>query len=310
MSLPIVSIIIPTYNCARYIAETLGSVTHQTMTDWEVIVVDDGSTDETLSIASNFDARIRIVKQANAGVCVARNNGFHASRGKFLCFLDHDDYWFPEKLERQLGWMNRRPEFGVVYTNCINWHPVDGHFPLPQSMRSDDEADVLDEAFTGWVYHRFMLDSCALTSSAMIRREALETCGLFDVGLPYSEDWDLFLRLSRRYQFAQMRWRSTLYRQHAKQGSRIARPIDYRTELLLRANRQWGLTGPDGSEVDSRQFAELLARFRMEFGRQHLMAGNRRQGVIALLDAWRRSPARLRYLAQAMAGAAGWKPAD
>jgi len=308
MSSPVVSIVIPSYNCARYIAETLGSVVHQTMPDWEVVVVDDGSSDETVRIASTFDPRVRVIEQRNAGVCVARNHGFEASRGRFLCFLDHDDYWFPEKLERQLGWMARRPELGVVYSNCINWYPVDGVFPAPQTLRPEDDADVLDEPFTGWVYHQFMLDSCALTSSAMIRREALQDCGLFDVDLPYSEDWDLFLRLSRRYQFAQMHWGSTLYRQHAKQGSRVARPVDYRTELLLRAERDWGLTGPDGTEVDPQQFAQLLARFRMEFGRQHLMAGNRRQGVAALLDAWSRNPVKLRYLGQAIAGIAGWTP--
>lgn len=116
MSAPTVSIVIPTYNCERYIAETLGSIVHQTVQDWEVIVIDDGSTDDTVKIATGFDPRVRVIQQRNAGVCVARNRGFEESRGRFLCFLDHDDYWYPEKLERQLGWMTRRPELGVVYT--------------------------------------------------------------------------------------------------------------------------------------------------------------------------------------------------
>jgi glycosyltransferase involved in cell wall biosynthesis len=308
MSTPTVSIVIPTYNCERYIAETLGSVVHQTVQDWEVIVIDDGSTDATVQIASDFDPRVRVFQQRNAGVCVARNRGFEESRGRFLCFLDHDDYWFPEKLERQLAWMARRPELGVVYTRCIFWRPQDGMFASPDAMRPEDVGDVLDEPFSGWVYHQFMLDSCALTSSAMIRREALLACGLFDVDLPYSEDWDLFLRLSRHYQFAQMRWGSTLYRQHSLQGSRVARPVDYRTKLLLRAERNWGLTGPDGQTVDPEIFHRTLARYQTEFGWQHLAYGQRSMGVRSLLAAWRRDHRRWRALAMAAAGTLGWRP--
>ena len=308
MTSPLVSIVIPTYNCERYIRETVQSIVDQTMADWELVIVDDGSTDATVDIARKLDPRIQVLEQANAGVCVARNRGFEASRGRFLCFMDHDDIWYPEKLARQMGWMERRPELGVVYSNCIFWHARDGAFPTPAQMRPADDADVLDLPFTGWVYHQFMLDSCALTSSAMIRREALDACGLFDVDLPYSEDWDLFLRLSRHYQFAQMHWPSTLYRQHQKQGSRVARSRDYRSELLLRAEQTWGLTGPDGTPVDQRRFRQLIAKFRMEYGRQHLASGSRRTGVAALFDAWRRDPIHWRYLAQAGAGVLGWTP--
>ena len=243
---PLVSIVIPSYNCERYIRQTLQGIVAQTVSDWEVIVVDDGSTDATVAIASTIDPRVRVVQQANAGVCVARNRGYAESAGRYLCFMDHDDYWFAEKLERQLGWMQRMPELGVVYSTCIRWHAVDGVFPPPESLRPAPDEDTLDAEFTGWVYHQFMRDSCALTSSALIRREALEKCGLFDVDLAYSEDWDLFLRIARHYPFAQMHWPSTLYRQHLNQGSRVARPRDFRSDLLLRAEKDWGLVGPDG----------------------------------------------------------------
>ena len=305
---PLVSIVIPSYNCAAYIRQTLMSVVAQTMTDWELIVVDDGSGDDTVHIASAVDARIRVLQQANAGVCAARNRGFAASSGQFLCFMDHDDYWFAEKLQRQLAWMQRQPELGVVYSQCIRWHAVGGQFPAPESLRPAHDHDVLDADFSGWVYHQFMRDSCALTSSALIRREALEKCGLFDVALAYSEDWDLFLRLSRHYPFAQMNWPTTLYRQHVLQGSRVARERDFRSELLLRAERVWGLTGPDGKAIAAAEFQHQLARYRMEYGRQHLACGDRRTGVRALLDAWRRHPSHLRYLGLAVAGAAGWTP--
>ena len=306
---PLVSIVIPSYNCERYIRQTLQGIVAQTVSDWEVIVVDDGSTDATVAIASTIDPRVRVVQQANAGVCVARNRGYAESAGSYLCFMDHDDYWFAEKLERQLGWMQRMPELGVVYSTCIRWHAAGGVFPPPESLRPASDEDTLDAEFTGWVYHQFMRDSCALTSSALIRREALEKCGLFDVDLAYSEDWDLFLRISRHYRFAQMHWPSTLYRQHLNQGSRVARPRDFRSDLLLRAEKDWGLIGPDDKAIDRAEFQQLVARYRMEYGRQHLASGDRRVGVQALIDAWWRHPAKLRYLGLALAGAAGWTPA-
>ena len=306
---PLVSIVIPSYNCERYIRQTLQGIVAQTVSDWEVIVVDDGSTDATVAIASTIDPRVRVVQQANAGVCVARNRGYAESAGSYLCFMDHDDYWFAEKLERQLGWMQRMPELGVVYSTCIRWHAAGGVFPPPESLRPASDEDTLDAEFTGWVYHQFMRDSCALTSSALIRREALEKCGLFDVDLAYSEDWDLFLRISRHYRFAQMHWPSTLYRQHLNQGSRVARPRDFRSDLLLRAEKDWGLIGPDDKAIDRAEFQQLVARYRMEYGRQHLASGDRRVGVLALIDAWWRHPAKLRYLGLALAGAAGWTPA-
>lgn len=306
---PRVSIVIPSYNCERYIRQTLQGIVAQTVTDWEVIVVDDGSTDATVAIASTIDSRVRVVQQANAGVCVARNRGYAEASGSYLCFMDHDDYWFAEKLERQLGWMQRMPELGVVYSTCIRWHAADGVFPPPESLRPASAEDILDAEFTGWVYHQFMRDSCALTSSALIRREALDKCGLFDVDLAYSEDWDLFLRIARHYPFAQMHWPSTLYRQHLNQGSRVARARDFRSDLLLRAEKDWGLVGPNGKAIDRGEFQQLIARYRMEYGRQHLSSGDRRMGVQALIDAWRRHPAQLSYLVMAVAGASGWTPA-
>jgi len=305
---PTVSIIIPSYNCEKYIAQTLQGVIEQTFTDWELIVVDDESTDRTVALCTDVDPRITVIVQKNAGVCAARNRGFQNSTGQFLSFLDHDDYWLPEKLSRQLAWMSRQPEFGVVYSNCLYWRPVNGIFPNPLSLAPAQTDDVLDADFSGWVYHRFMVDSCALTSSALIRREALDKCGVFDESLAYSEDWDLFLRLSRHYQFAQMNWPSTLYRQHERQGSRVARPVDFRSDLLLKAQAQWGLAGPDGKAVNPDEFRRLIARFRMEYGRLHLACGSRTTGLRALLDAWRRDPSRLKYLAMMVAGAVGWRP--
>ena len=92
---PTVSVIIPSYNCEAYIAETIGSVLDQTFRDLELIVVDDGSTDGTREIVASYGAPVRLLTQKNAGVCAARNYGIREALGQYICLMDHDDYWFP-----------------------------------------------------------------------------------------------------------------------------------------------------------------------------------------------------------------------
>src|SRR5690242_9974943 len=95
---PTVSVIIPSYNCELYIAETLESILDQTFKDTEIIVVDDGSTDKTQQIVTSYGMPVRLVTQTNAGVCAARNRGIQEAAGQYVCLMDHDDYWLPDKL--------------------------------------------------------------------------------------------------------------------------------------------------------------------------------------------------------------------
>jgi hypothetical protein len=95
----------------------------------------------------------------------------------------------------------------------------------------------------------------------MVRTEVLTECGVFDPSLPYSEDWDIWLRIARKYQFLKLKRSTTLYRQHPKQGSKKARPIDYRANLIINAKQKWGLSSPDGNSLSDRQFIQNLAYF-------------------------------------------------
>ena len=162
--------------------------------------------------------------------------------------------------------------------------------------------------FDGWTYHEFLLDCWALTSATMLRTEIVRDCGGFDAGRPYAEDWDLWLRLARRHRFVQLAWPPVLYRQHATQGSRALRSIDYRCELLAGHAREHGLNSPDGRGLSAARFRAQLARYRMEFGYQHLQHGGRWVGVRSLWRAWVLQPSKWRWLALAALGAIGWRP--
>ncbi|WP_046113047.1 glycosyltransferase family 2 protein [Aquincola tertiaricarbonis] len=308
---PLVSVIVPTYNCAAYIDETVASVLAQTHPAVELIVIDDGSTDGTLERLAAWGPRLTVVPQANAGVCAARNHGLRIARGEFVCLLDHDDYWFPDKLAVQVAALQARPEVGVVYGSFMPWQrPAEGAaFPSPASLDRSASGSGPDPAFSGWIYHQFLLDCWMLTSSAMFRASVFRDCGLFDETLPYSEDWELWLRISRRHPFLKLREVHTLYRQHRQQGNRVVRPVDYRTELLQRTAHRWGLASADGRQVSESAFRQQLARYHVEFGLSHLAGGSRRIGLQSMLKALRACPWRVKPAAYMLAATLGWKPA-
>lgn len=310
MTSPVVSIIIPTHNCELYIAETIASVLNQSFKDIELIVVDDGSTDATRDIVASYGQPVRLVTQANAGVCVARNRGICEASGKYICLMDHDDYWFPHKLARQINILEQQPDTGVVYSSFILWHRDEnsGQFPSPDNFDLNTYPDDTDPEFSGWIYHQFLIDCWMLTSTAMFRAEIFDTCGLFDESLPYSEDWDLWLRISRNYPFVQLRRPTTLYRQHAHQGNRVNRPIDYRTRLLTQAVSQWGFCSRDGRCVPRNTFNRKLATYHAEFALGHLRAGNKKQAVSAFWKSWMTYPQNLKILAYVPATFMGWRP--
>lgn len=306
---PAISIIIPTYNCESYIAETINSVLNQTFSDFELIVIDDGSTDHTRQIASSYGENVRLITQANAGVCKARNRGIREAAGRYLCLMDHDDYWFPDKLALQMDTMERHPEAGLVYSTFNWWFPdANGAFPPAEAYIEDPCPEGIDEDFSGWIYHLLLLDCWVLTSSALIRAEVFGRCGMFDESLPYSEDWDLWLRIAREYPFIKLKKSLTLYRQHAYQGNLVTRVIDYRTDLLTTAAEKWGLCSPDGRCITKQQFRRTISRYHRDFGIRHLLSGNLRIANRSFIKSWLTSPVSLKSLAYIPAGLLGWRP--
>lgn len=305
----VVSVVIPAYNCETYIAQTIDSVLSQDHKAIELIVIDDGSTDKTREIVRGYGHKLKLICQQNAGVCKARNRGIEAATGQFLCLLDHDDYWYPDKISRQLEAFANHPETGIVYSNFTWWFADEsGRFPEPDRMSRMTGNRILDQEFSGWIYHQLLLDCWVLTSTALIRKEVFDRCGAFDESLPYSEDWDLWLRVSRVYPYQKLQNSTTLYRQHVQQGNKKVRSIDYRTVLLTEAVKKWGLCSPDNRCLDKERFYRQLADYHAAFGLHHLQFGEKGTGLRSFYKAWKANPFKLKFLAYLTAGWLGWKP--
>jgi len=310
--MPLVSVVIPAYNCSLFIGETIRSILSQGTDSLEIIVINDGSTDDTATIARGFGGAVRVIDQGNAGVCVARNRGLREAKGEFIAFVDHDDYWYPVKLAGQLEAFKSNPNVDVVFTSFTWWRPSnDGNYPEPKVYLQDAKPQGIDPEFTGWIYHQMLLDSQILTSTALARTRVAVACGGFDESLPFSEDWDFWLRLSRGSQFLKLKEATTLYRQHSQQGSRVIRPIDYRTQLLKSAWKKWGLASADGRCVSPKKFKRQLAKYRIAFGLGHLktdVGASRLIAAKAFLNAFTIDPTYLRSLVYLAAASIGWKP--
>lgn len=302
-----VSVIVPTYDGRQWIGATLEAVQGQqgvTQAEIEIIVVDDGSSDGTPDLVCENFPKVRVLHQSRGGVSRARNRGLAEARGDLICFLDQDDIWHPQQVERQLAVMRNRPEVGAVATPYYFWPRPNE----PESAFPPDPGLSLVPGFEGWTWHEFLRDCWALTSATMVRTALVRELGGFDPERSYAEDWDLWLRVSRCAPFVQLAWPPVLYRQHAQQGSRTVRDVDYRVELLTRAVHRHGLASPDGTSLSADEFRSIVARYRMEFGYHHAVHGCRRIAVRSLLAAWATQPRHWRWGALALAVAAGWRP--
>ncbi|MCA6364757.1 MAG: glycosyltransferase [Bacteroidetes bacterium] len=203
----LVSVIIPAYNAAAFLAETIESVLGQTYTNFELIVVNDGSTDDTLQIAERYmyDARVRCISTANAGVSAARNAGFAKSYGSLVAFLDADDVWLPDNL--------------LCKVNLLAQHPqaVLAHAPVENIEADSTRTGVVNAGKEGNVLHELLSWSHTVVpgpSSILVRRKAVEQINGFDEALSTAADQDLFFRLAGIGSFVMCRNVLSLYRLH------------------------------------------------------------------------------------------------
>jgi glycosyltransferase involved in cell wall biosynthesis len=184
--MPLISVVIPVYNGEKTIKETVESVLNQTLSDFELIVINDGSQDSTLEVLSSIsDPRLKVFSYSNAGLAASRNRGIELASGEYISFIDADDLWTTDKLEAQLDALQANPQASVAYS-WTNWI---------------DESNQL-----------LIRDFVESGSNPLIRKQALDTVGGFDGSVPGVEDWDMWLRLAARYEFAAVPSPQILYR--------------------------------------------------------------------------------------------------
>ncbi|EGK88628.1 glycosyltransferase [Microcoleus vaginatus PCC 9802] len=222
---PLISVIIPAYNGDRYIVQAVESALGQTFNNLEIIVVDDGSTDRTQQVLQPYLDRIRYIYQKNQGVGVARNQACQLARGKFLAFLDADDYFLPSKLEKQIACFDADPALDMVQTG---WLLVDETGREIFAVKPWQQAPELDLA-------SFIIYKCVRPSAMMLRRKCWEDLGGFDSQFPLAEDLDFALRLTLKgYKAVWLEEILTCYRQHNSNIMSSGLPLMKNTEILMK----------------------------------------------------------------------------
>lgn len=230
--MPLVSVIIPTYNRAAMLEEAIQSVLDQNFKDFELIVVDDGSTDKTKDVMKKYTGKIKSVTKVNHGVASARNKGLEMAEGELIAWLDDDDLFLPGKLDQQVRYFREYPRTGLVYTGHVTVNtlqqPVKKSFyvpPIVRDCRSTREA---------LINHCFFANS-----TVMMKRECFEKTGLFNENLLHTVDYDMWLRTAAYYPFGCVPQVLMVYRFHGRQIT-MRRDNRILPELRKRARELYG----------------------------------------------------------------------
>lgn len=230
---PEISVIIPAYNAEKTILSTINSVLNQTFSDFELIIINDGSTDSTLNVANSVeDSRIKVLNYENGGVSEARNRGVKLSRGSLITFLDADDLWTADKLELQLKALKENPKAGIAYS----WT-----FFMDEDGKSHHTIDPI--FFEGNVLHNLLISNfIASGSNPLIRKEAIDSVGFFDRSISgAAEDWDYWIRLATKWTYAVVPKEQIFYRQSRRS---MSSNIEYNEECQLRVVKNFFESAP------------------------------------------------------------------
>jgi len=222
---PAISVIIPVYNQAQFLGHAIDSVLAQTWKDYELIVVDDGSTDESGEVAKRYGSRLRYVRKANAGGASALNAGVRLAKGSWIAILPSDDMWEPSKLERQWRFIDIHPEAAFVYSDYL----IIDSTGKPQRTTSHP---VPPERARQRIH---LLRGCFINGgSVLLRKSLFEEIGGFDEGNRYAPDYDYWLRVTERYSAVRIPEPLLRYRVHSGQDSMRFRPIWKATYQVVR----------------------------------------------------------------------------
>lgn len=207
MNIGLVSVIVPVYNRENYVSEALESILGQTYQNIEIMAVNDGSTDNSLAILKEYQNKypnkVFVIDQENQGQTRARNNAISQSKGEYIAFLDSDDLWMPEKLEKQLPLFDSN--VGLVYCGIHN---------IDETGKIID-TELCHPELRGNIYNKLLIRNRMTGGTVVIRRDAINRVGMFDVEFPAAENWDLWLRISKLYSVDYVNEALVKYRKHS-----------------------------------------------------------------------------------------------
>ncbi len=267
---PMVSVIVPLYNKADHIAATLDSALAQTFGDYEIIVVDDGSTDASSAIAQGYGDRIRYIHQNNRGAGAARNRGLAEARGRYMAFLDADDTWRPEKLAEQVAFMEAHPEIMWCSANSSQDEGCRRHngLFLPYDPQTDEQWTCFDDWFDENTRHWIQC-----TSVIMVRREVFAEVGDFDAAIPSGQDMDLWIRIALCYPRIGYS-NKPLAHIHSRLPGCLSLSGKMKYESTLQYLRKH-VTGPECAQPERESFRRLLRHLLLVNARTVLGMGDR-----------------------------------
>ncbi|MDJ0842745.1 glycosyltransferase family 2 protein [Crocosphaera sp.] len=220
-----VSIVIPAYNAMKYLPETLDNLLQQTYKDFEVIIVNDGSTDNIKDwLTTISDDRVRLISQENKGLAGARNTGIEKAKGDYIAFLDADDLWEPTKIEKQVKVLDNNPGVGLVYTGVAI---IDSN-GIPTGR-------IFQEEVEGYIWKELTQKNfVGCGSVAVVKKECFEKVGNFDKNLgSFVEDWDMWLRIAVVYPFKVIKEPLVYYRQHPNSASKKWDAMEKSFEIVI-----------------------------------------------------------------------------
>jgi len=276
---PLVSVIVPAYDVAEYIGDALNSVLAQTFTDYEIIVVNDGSPDTPAleRTLAPYLSRIIYLKQNNRGVSAARNAAIRAARGPLIAFLDGDDAWLPNYLEVQVAGIQADPTIDVLYPNVMMFG---------DSSKDGEEFMTLCPSKGEVTFERLLLQECNVSNCSIARRETIMRAGLFDESLRSVEDFDLWLRVVK--QGGRIAYhRDVLARYRRRHGSLTADPVslsEHVLKVLEKVKQTMELTPSEQATLEQ-QLQRFHAMLKLWEGKRAFFSGDTKGAISGLTEA-------------------------
>src|SRR3989338_6857241 len=264
-NLPLVSVILPTYNCAAFLPHSIGSILAQTYNSYEIIVVDDGSTDNTKEVLYPFMQRIKyILLEQNKGLPTARNIGILSAHGKYIAFIDADDLWLPEKLQTDIEYFETHPEVSMVYSKHLN---------IDQNGRMLDEASQKRLPSGNVFAQLFSEQNFINTSSVIVQKEVFKTTGLFDEQLFNCQDWDMWLRITFYFKVGGINTPLLKYRHNPHSLSKNRNNVLKYQKIVI--DKTYNSFKDKGKGISNKLYKRRLSSHYAKVGRHFLRMGNK-----------------------------------